>query len=131
MKKTAVIGVVIVAIILIIIGVSRGSRDTNTINIAFIGPLTGDGAVWGEIEKNTIALAVDEINASGGVKGRIINVAYEDGKCEGPTALSAAKKLVEINKIKFLLVSCSQEILHIAPYANTNKIVAFTSYASA
>jgi len=99
--------------------------------MAFIGPLTGDGAAWGEIEKNTIQLAVDEINASGGVKGKKIEVKYEDGKCEGTTALAAAKKLVEIDGIKILLVSCSQEIVPIAPYAEANKVIALTSYASA
>jgi branched-chain amino acid transport system substrate-binding protein len=109
-----------------------GVSNTNEpIKLAFIGPLTGDGAAWGEIEKNTIQLAVDEINSNGGVKGRQINVAYEDGKCEGPAGLTAAKKLVEVDQIGILLVSCSQEILPIAPYAEQNKVIALTSYASA
>jgi ABC-type branched-subunit amino acid transport system substrate-binding protein len=101
------------------------------IKIGFIGPLTGDGAAWGEIEKNTIELAVEEINNDGGIKGKPIAVTYEDGKCEGPTALSAAKKLVELDKIKILLVSCSQEVLPIAPYAEQNKVIVFASYAAA
>ena len=101
------------------------------IRMGFIGPLSGDGASWGEIEKNAIELTVDDINSSGGINGRPIEITYEDGKCDGATALSAAEKLVEVDKIKILLVSCSQEMLPIAPYANAHKVVALTSYASA
>lgn len=133
MKKWLYITIALVVLVGGYFVMERKQNPTNTgpIRIAFIGPLTGDGAVWGEIEKNTIELAVDEINASGGVKGRQIDVKYEDGKCEGVAALSAAKKLVEVDGIKILLVSCSQEILPIAPYANQNKVIALTSYASA
>ncbi len=133
MKKLT--SVIIILIVLVggyfLLNKKQTQVNNQPIKIAFIGPLTGDGAVWGEIEKNTIQLAVDEINTNGGVKGRKIDVTYEDGKCEGVTALSAAKKLVEVDGIKILLVSCSQEILPIAPYANQNKVVALTSYASA
>ena len=133
MKKYIYAVVIIVAILVVSLVVFNASKPINndTIRIAFIGPLTGDGVAWGEIEKNTIQLAVDEINANGGVKGKKIEVKYEDGKCEGTTALAAAKKLVEIDGIKILLISCSQEIVPIAPYAEANKVVALTSYASA
>lgn len=132
MNKKA-IWIVGIAVIIIALVVSFGNKNQSSdkIRLAFIGPLTGDGAAWGEIEKNTIQLAVDEINASGGIKGKQMEVVYEDGKCDGATALSAAKKLVEIENIKFLLVSCSQEIVPIGPYAESHKIIAFTSYASA
>ncbi len=119
-------------IILIIVFVSLGlNKENDSIRIAFIGPLTGDGAAWGEIEKNTIQLAVDEINEKGGIKGKPVEVLYEDGKCEGATSLSAAKKLVEVENIKILLISCSQEIIPIAPYTESKKVIAWTSYASA
>jgi branched-chain amino acid transport system substrate-binding protein len=126
----------IVIIILVVFGgikilQNKTSNQTGTINIGFVGPLSGDGAAWGDIEKNTIALAVDEINNAGGIKGRQIHVTYEDGKCTGKDGLSAAKKLVEIDGIKILLVSCSQEMLPIAPYAESSKVIAWTSYASA
>lgn len=132
MNKKIVWGAIIVIIIVVGVVIARGGKQSiDSIRIAFIGPLSGDGVVWGEIEKNTIALAVDEINKNGGINGKKIEVKYEDGKCEGPVALSAAKKLVEVDKIKILLVSCSQEMLSIAPYANANKVIAFASYASA
>lgn len=99
--------------------------------IGFIGPLTGDGAAWGEIELNSIRLAVDEINESGGVDGRTIKVVAEDGKCDGKVAASAAQKLIDVNKVKILLVSCSQEVLPIASIAEQKKVLVLASYAAA
>ncbi len=51
-------------------GVSQnGGASASTIKVGFIGPLTGDAAVYGEPYKNTVALAVGQINAAGGING--------------------------------------------------------------
>jgi len=129
MKKSLWI-ISILALVAIALVLSR-SESSESIRFGFIGPLSGDGVAWGGIEKNAIAMAVDEINQAGGIQGKKISVTYEDGKCEGPTALSAAKKLVEADGIRILLVSCSQEVLSVAPYANAHGVIVFTSFASA
>ncbi len=43
------------------------SADTDTFKIGGIGPTTGDNAIYGTAVKNGIQLAVDEINAAGGI----------------------------------------------------------------
>ena len=51
-------------------GASAASGDfTGTLVIGGIGPVTGGAAVYGNAVKNGIQLAVDEINAAGGVNG--------------------------------------------------------------
>ncbi len=109
----------------------RPISSSDPIRIGYIGPLTGDGAVWGVVEKNTIELGIKEINAAGGINGRQLTLASEDGKCEGADGVAAAKKLINIDGIKILFISCSQEIIPIAPIAQENKVIAWTSYASA
>ena len=52
--------------------------DSNTIKVGVILPLTGTLAKFGEIEKNSFLLALDEINAAGGVKGKKIDLIIED-----------------------------------------------------
>lgn len=126
----------IIAIIIALIAIAgviyfmNQNNKQETIKIGFIGPLTGAGTAWGDIEVNVIKLAVDEINANGGINEKKIKVYYEDGKCDGNTALSAAQKLVSIDGIKILLVSCSQEVIPIAPFTEKNKVIVFSSYAS-
>ena len=136
MNKKFVWSIAIVVILLgigLIWGVNKNSTTSkgNPIRIAFIGPLTGDGAEWGDIEKKSTQLAVEEINSKGGVNGRLIEVKYEDAKCEGKLAVSAAQKLINLDKIKILFVSCSQEVLAIAPIAEKAKVLVFASFAYA
>lgn len=109
-------------------GVS-GLEGNDVIKIGFIGPLTGDGAVWGVIEKNAIEIAVKEVNAKGGINGKKLEILYEDGKCQAKDALDAAKRLVEIEGVSILLVSCSQEILPIVSFTEEKEVIVFGSYS--
>ncbi len=59
MKKIIwwIIGIVIVVVI-VIFATRGGAGDTGPIKIGFIGPLTGDGASFGEPLRNSIDMAV-------------------------------------------------------------------------
>ena len=98
--------------------------EAGPIMIGFIGPLTGDAAAYGEPERDVVALAVEEINAAGGINGRQISVIYEDGKCDGTASASAAQKLVNVDKVKVIIGGfCSGETLGAAPIAEQNKVI--------
>lgn len=49
-------------------GGTDGDADPTAIKIGGIGPITGSAAQYGEAVKNGIQLAVDEINAKGGIQ---------------------------------------------------------------
>ncbi len=59
-------------------GMTGGSSDSDTFKIGGIGPTTGDAAIYGTLVKNGIQLAVDEINAAGGINGKQIEYKFED-----------------------------------------------------
>ena len=50
-------------------GNDAGSSGSDVFMIGGIGPTTGDNAIYGTAVKNGIQLAVDEINADGGING--------------------------------------------------------------
>ena len=102
-----------------------------TITIGFVGPLTGDAAVYGAEEKNAITLALKEINEAGGINGKTLAVVYEDGKCAGKDATTAAQKLISVDKVKVILGgTCSGETLAIAPIAEQNKVIVMSAFSS-
>lgn len=105
------------------------TTDT-TIEIGFIGPLTGNAASFGEIERNILELAVEDINEKGGIHGKKIHIIYEDGKCTGKDAATAAQKLINLDKVTILHVVCSAENLATAPIAEQNHVIQFTAWAS-
>lgn len=67
--------------------------------IGIITPLTGEVAIDGELTKKGIDLAVEKINASGGVNGRPIEAQIEDGACDPAATASAAQKLLTRDKV--------------------------------
>ena len=123
--------ITLVIIALVAVGVwflARGpAGPTGPIKVGFIGPLSGDAATYGEPMHDAVALAVQEINSSGGVKGRMIEVVYEDGKCAGKDAANAAQKLINIDKVKIVIGGvCSGETLGAAPIAEAAKVILFS-----
>lgn len=126
--------IVVVAVVAIGYFVSKGPSgpvSTEPIKIGFIGPLTGDGATYGMDEKNAITLAVEEINNADGIKGRKLEIIYEDGKCSGKDAATAAQKLINVDKVKIILGgACSGETLSAAPITEQNKVILFSTLST-
>ena len=58
-------------------GSDEGNSDATTFKIGSIGPITGDTAIYGTAVQNGIQLAVDEINADGGLNGYQIEYQFE------------------------------------------------------
>lgn len=73
-------------------------------------PLTGASASIGEDQRRGIELALDKINASGGVLGKPLTVIIEDSGSNAQTALSAAKKLVSVDGAKVVMGEYSSGI---------------------
>lgn len=127
-NKIVAAGIVII-IIAVLVGVVALSRpaQAETIKIGFLGPLTGDAAVYGLPLKNMVDLAVEEINSEGGVNGRKLEIIYEDGKCSGKDAATAMQKLVNVDKVKVVFGGfCSSESLGAEPIATQNKVFLFS-----
>lgn len=73
------------------------------IKIGFIGPLTGDAAVYGQVSKEVVQLAVEEANISLKAQNKQIEMIYEDGKCNGKDASLATQKLISVDDVQLIL----------------------------
>ncbi len=105
--------------------------STEPIKLGFIGPLTGDAAIYGEPARAIVEMAVAEINATGGVNGQPLQVIYEDGKCSGKDAASAMQKLVNADNVQAVIGGfCSSESLAAEPIATQNKVLLFSPGSS-
>src|SRR3989344_2574768 len=128
----------LVVLVLIVVGfILYGSKGEDkaakeTIKIGFIGPLTGDASSLGTVARAAVELAVDEVNAAGGVNGQTFDVTYEDGKCSPADANNAAQKLLNVDKVSAIIGGlCSSETSAFAPQAMQQKIVTITYCSSA
>lgn len=74
-------------------GCSSQSGSSDKFYIGGIGPVTGDAAVYGNAVKNGAQIAVDEINAAGGINGYQIEFKFEDDQADGESAINAYNTL--------------------------------------
>lgn len=70
--------------------------------IGGMGPLTGDNASYGLSVKQGAQVAIDEINAAGGVNGHNLELVFEDDECDTEKAISAYNKVMDEDVIAIL-----------------------------
>ena len=96
------------------------SKDGDTINIGEVAAMTGGTATFGQSSHNGTQMAVDEINAAGGLRGKQVKLFTEDDQSKQGEAGIVAKKLISRSKVVALLgeVSSSKS-LEMAPIAQS------------
>lgn len=108
------------------------NSKSSTIKIGSVGPLSGQYAVYGGDCKNGIELAVNEINAAGGINGKQIELIAEDDEGAAEKSVSAYKKLVTKDGVKLIIGSLTSGCaIAISPLAQAQKIVQIAPAATA
>lgn len=79
------------------------SHAEEPIRIGGLYILSGSAATYGEFAQRGINLAVNEINASGGILGRQVEMIYEDSQGKASVAIQAARKLVYSENVDALV----------------------------
>ena len=79
-----------------------GSGYADPIKVGAVTPLTGKLAVYGEGFQKAMLLAVDEVNAAGGVKGNPLEIVFEDNTSTSKGSVSAIRKLITVDKLPMI-----------------------------
>ncbi len=77
-------------------------------------PLTGPQAKFGEIEKNSYIIAMEEINTAGGIKDKKVVLEFEDSQGKPEISRAIAEKIIDVKKQPIIFgeysSSCSKAI---------------------
>lgn len=132
MTKRTVSILIILTMVLSMAGCgTKEEAGAETINVGAIFNLTGGQASIDEPSYNGFKLAADEINAAGGVNGKMINVVSYDGKTEQTTVASNVKKMIDVDKCVVISgLSDSNYALAAGNVAQENGIPFITSGAT-
>ena len=100
-----------------------GGASANEIKIGHFASMTGDTATFGVSADEGLRLALEEINAKGGVLGKPVKVITEDDRSQADEAKTAASKLINRDHVVALVgeISSSKSIAA-APVAQEAKI---------
>jgi branched-chain amino acid transport system substrate-binding protein len=108
-----------------------GDGDDEPYRIGVMESATGPGETYGTVAIQAKEMAVAEINAGGGINGRMIELVVEDSKCNAQDAITAYNKLTDVDDIKIILgTSCSGAMLGAAPLAEEDGVILFSSSAT-
>ena len=133
-KKQKIITIILVGLIAVglayIVSPAVQETDATPITIGFIGPLSGEEYEKGKGAQSAVEIAVDEVNAAGGIDGRPLAVIYKDGKCEREASAAAASELIQANAVPSILGgACSHETMAFTAMAEQAQTVVL-SYCS-
>src|SRR5215813_7415197 len=88
---------------------SQAVFAADTVKIGVITSLTGSQAAFGEAHKKGYAIALDEINAKGGVLGKKLELDFYDDQSKPDQAVQGVSKLVDQDGVPMLIGSFSSE----------------------
>ena len=113
-------------------GSASGGSDSDTIRIGGLAPLTGDAASYGVAVNNAIQMAVEDINANGGIDGKQIEYIYYDEKGDTTEATNAYNKLVQDDKVVAIIGDVTTKpTLAVAQTSQQDNIPIITATATA
>ncbi|HEU0061489.1 MAG TPA: ABC transporter substrate-binding protein [Hyphomicrobiaceae bacterium] len=108
------------------------AQAQETLKIGGVGPLSGGGTAWGLAAQRGMEIAIEEINAAGGVKaeGKIykLQLVMYDDQYTGAGGKAAAERLVNQDKVKFIIGPVgSPPALGVISVTNPAKVIALTN----
>ena len=108
------------------------AQAQETLKIGGVGPLSGGGTAWGLAAQRGMEIAIEEINAAGGVKaeGKIykLQLVMYDDQYTGAGGKAAAERLVNQDNVKFIIGPVgSPPALGVISVTNPAKVIALTN----
>ena len=108
MKRSFFLFSLAISAVLFWAGCSKGP-ESNTFKIGVITSLTGSNAAFGQAHKNGYTIALEEINARGGLLGKKVELDYYDDQSRPDQAVQGVSKLVDQDRVPIVLGAYSSE----------------------
>ncbi len=101
---------------------------TEPFRVGALNDVTGAGSPYGSGMQKSIVFSAEEVNAAGGAAGSRIEVIAEDSQTSPEAGVLAAKKLIEVNKVRAILGTWSSAVtLAIAPILEAANVIHMTN----
>ena len=105
---------------------------SDTVKVGVVLPLTGPQAKFGEIEKKSFDLALEEINAAGGINGKKLELVMEDDTGRPEVGRSVVEKLISKDKVVMIGGGYSSSVTYaVAGVCQQNKMPFLVNTGSA
>lgn len=107
------------------------AKDGDSVSIGAIFPLSGGVAFYGNESRDGALLAIEQINAAGGLLGKKIALLVEDDEGNAEKAVNAITKLVSRDKVSIIMgSSTSGPTMAMTSYAQQQKVILISPSAT-
>jgi branched-chain amino acid transport system substrate-binding protein len=107
---------------LCVIAAGAGLAQPTPLKIGFLMPLTGNSSKIGQIMMQGALVAVDEVNAAGGVDGHPIELIQVDSQGLAKNGIDGFRKLVDVDGVSVMITGFTPVVVAIAPLATQSKV---------
>lgn len=98
-------------------------EEMEPIKIGLDLPVSGPGGTEGQSIQRGAELAVEEINAAGGVDGHMLELVVGDNQCDSAVGVSALRSLIEVDQVDVTMgSSCSSVTLAVMPILEEEQV---------
>jgi branched-chain amino acid transport system substrate-binding protein len=112
-------------------GCNSVKTNADLIKIGIVVPLSGNGAVIGNYSKEGAQMAIDEINASGGLLGKKIGIEVQDSKSDPKEGVNIIKNIVNEKQKPFMIYSIISGVtMAMRPETEKNKMILLAAIGS-
>ena len=123
MKKTAAALAMALLLGITAASAAEAPKDPKTFSIGALFAMTGQASFYGQTMSQGMKLAIDEINAKGGVDGIPLEAVIEDHKGGGgQDGVAAMNRLIAIHQVQAVLTSFSAPTIAVAPIIDQQHI---------
>ncbi len=109
---------IVIILVIVLILVFGNNANKNEIKIGMILPLTGTAAQYGEQLKDGAQIAESELKNT----GANVKIFYEDSAADPTTGLSAYRRLVDVDKVDYIVSAMTRSTLPLLDSLNKDKI---------
>jgi len=129
MKK--IFGLVALTLLVSAMAFAAGQKDSGTVNIGAVFPLSGGVAFYGVESRDGAILAIEQINAAGGLLGKKLALIAEDDEGNAEKSVNAFTKLTTRDGVSFILgSSTSGATMGMTALAQSNKVLLISPSAT-
>src|SRR5712671_6195314 len=124
--KTSTAALILLAMLVTACGGSSNGNGSNTntspIKVGVIGPMSGFESFIGPDILKGVQVAVDQINANGGILGRQVQIVTADTAGDAVDAVPALRKLINVDQVNLIVGPSSLEAQAVLPILQQSKI---------
>ena len=121
-----------ILLIFLLFTLNACNNNSSELKIGCITILSGEVSTYGKESKQGLDMAIEEVNNSGVLGEKKIEVIYEDSKMDARVGTEAITKLINIDKVPLIVGAFSSSVMMaIAPIAEKNKVVLISASATA